>query len=59
MANLPMTREEALEFLRSMPQLESDMNHYLESEEIMRAVAEKLGEDVEYWGMIGLMHDVD
>lgn len=59
MNHLPITREEALAYLRSMPQLESDMNHYLETEAIMRALAEKFGEDVEYWGMLGLLHDVD
>jgi len=59
MNHLPITREEAIAFLRSMPQLESDMNHYLETEAIMRALAEKFGEDVEYWCMLGLMHDVD
>lgn len=42
-----------------MPQLDSDMNHYLETEAIMRALAEKFGEDIEYWGMLGLLHDVD
>lgn len=56
---LPISREEATELLKSMPQKESDMNHYLESEAIMRALAEKFGEDVEYWGMLGLLHDVD
>lgn len=56
---LPINRDEAVEFLKSMPQLESDMNHYLESEVIMRALAEKFSEDVEYWGMLGLLHDVD
>jgi len=56
---LPITREEALEFLKSMPQQESDMNHYLETEAIMRALAVKFGEDKEYWGMIGLLHDID
>jgi len=57
--SLPITREEAIELLKSMPQQESDWNHYLESEAIMRALAERFGEDVEYWGMIGLLHDVD
>ncbi|MCX6653931.1 MAG: HDIG domain-containing protein, partial [Candidatus Bathyarchaeota archaeon] len=59
MNHLPITREEAIAFLRSMPQLESDMNHYLETEAIMRALAEKFAEDVVYWSMLGLMHDVD
>jgi putative nucleotidyltransferase with HDIG domain len=59
MNRLPVTREEAITFLRSMPQLESDMNHYYETEAIMKALAEKFGEDIEYWGMLGLMHDVD
>jgi len=56
---LPISREEALVFLKSMPQLDSDMNHYLETESIMRSLAERLGEDSEYWGMLGLLHDVD
>ncbi len=55
----PISREQAVKFLKSIPQKESDMNHYLESEAIMRAVAEKFGEDIEYWGMLGLLHDVD
>ena len=57
--NLPITREQAIEFLKSMPQEQSDMNHYLETEAIMRALARHFGEDEEYWGMIGLLHDVD
>ena len=59
MVNLPITREEALELLKSMPQETSDMNHYLETEAIMRALAERFNEDKEYWGMLGLLHDVD
>lgn len=56
---LPITREEAISWIKSMHQLESDMNHYLETEAIMRALAEKFGEDIEYWGMLGLLHDSD
>lgn len=59
MADLPITRDGAVELLKGMDQQESDMNHYLETEAIMRALAEKFGEDVEYWGMVGLLHDVD
>ena len=57
--SLPMTRDGALELLKSMPQEDSDMNHYLETEAIMRALAKRFGEDEEYWGMLGLLHDVD
>lgn len=56
---LPINREQAIELLKKYPQEESDMNHYLESETIMRALAEKFEEDGEYWGMLGLLHDVD
>jgi len=59
MADLPITREEALELLQVMPQQASDMNHYLETEAIMKSLAEKFGENAEYWGMIGLLHDID
>jgi putative nucleotidyltransferase with HDIG domain len=59
MEDLPITREEALGLLRSMEQQDSDMNHYLETEAIMRALAKRFGEDADYWGMVGLLHDVD
>lgn len=54
-----ISRDQALKLLRSMPQQESDMNHYLETKAIMRALARHFHEDEEYWGMIGLLHDVD
>ncbi len=56
---LPISREEAINLLNSFPQEKSDKNHYLESEAIMRGLAKRLDEDVEYWGMLGLLHDVD
>ncbi len=58
-SNLPITREEAIKLLNSYPQEASDKNHYLESEAIMRGLAKHLNEDIEYWGMLGLLHDVD
>ena len=56
---LPINREQAIELLKKYDQKESDMNHYLESEAIMKELAKKLGEDEEYWAMLGLLHDVD
>jgi len=58
-SSLLISREEAIALLKSMPQLDSDMNHYLETEAIMRSLAEKFGDDIEYWGMLGLLHDID
>ena len=57
MNNLPITREEAINFLKSTPQLPSDMNHYLETEAIMHGLAEKFDENTDYWGMLGLLHE--
>ena len=59
---LPITREQAIEFLKSMPQQDSDMNHYIETEAIMKNLAKHFNLDEEeqnYWAMIGLLHDVD
>jgi len=58
---LPLTREQAIELLKKYnPEgNKADWNHFLESEVIMREVALKLGEDEDYWGMLGLLHDVD
>jgi len=56
---LPITREQAIEILKKYEQKDSDWNHYYASEAIMRKLAEKFGEDVEYWAMLGLLHDVD
>lgn len=54
-----ISREQALELLKKYNQKPANMNHYLESEAIMKALAKKLGEDENYWAMLGLMHDVD
>lgn len=58
---LPLTREQAIELLKKYNFREdrADWNHYLESEAVMKRLAERLGEDIEYWGMLGLLHDVD
>ncbi|TAL47771.1 HDIG domain-containing protein [archaeon] len=56
---LPLTREEALKLIEKYNKEKSDINHYLESEAIMGAIAKRLGEDEDYWKMLGLLHDVD
>lgn len=56
---LPITRQQAIELLKSFNPEPSEMNHYLESEAIMRGVAKHLNKDEEYYAMLGLLHDVD
>ena len=59
MANLPINREQAIELLKKYNKDSSDFNHFFETEAIMGALAKKLGEDEEYWRMLGLLHDID
>jgi uncharacterized protein len=35
------------------------MKHMLATEAIMRALARRLGDDEEEWGLAGLVHDID
>ena len=56
-----MTRDEALALVREYVKNEGLVRHMLSVEAAMRFYAEKLGEgeDVEKWGLIGLLHDFD
>lgn len=56
---LPISREDALRLVEEYNQDSQDIIHFLESEAIMRELATRLGEDVKYWGMLGLLHDID
>lgn len=53
------TREEAWSLLKEFNRSESLINHALAVEGVMRYMAAKHGEDVEQWGIIGLVHDLD
>ena len=53
------TREQALDFLKQKLKTPNLVKHCLASEAIMRALARRLGEDEELWGLLGLLHDVD
>jgi len=59
LADLSMSREEGLKLIKKHNKKETNLNHYLESEAVMRKLAAKLNQDVESWGMLGLMHDID
>lgn len=53
------TRAEALELFYEYTQSESLRKHGLAVEQVMRKMAEKYNEDVERWGITGLLHDFD
>ncbi len=58
MENRP-TREAAFALLSQYNQQESLIKHALAVEAVMRYFAEKSGDNVEKWGVIGLCHDLD
>jgi len=54
-----MTRDEAVVLWKLWNSDESLLHHALSTEAVMRHFARKYGEDAEYWGIIGLLHDID
>ena len=54
-----MKREEALEILKEYNKEEFHIRHALPVEGVMRYFAKELGEDEDYWGIVGLLHDID
>ena len=53
------TREEAFELLTEFTKSDSLVKHGIGVEAAMKAYARKYGEDVERWGIVGLLHDFD
>ncbi len=54
-----VTREEALRLLRDHVAGPDMIKHSLASEAVLSAMAVRLGEDREKWGIAGLLHDLD
>ncbi len=54
-----MNRQEALETVKKHVKNKNLIKHMLAVEVVMRALAERFGEDVDKWGLAGLLHDVD
>ena len=54
-----ISHENAIKFLHQHIQNANMRKHCLASQAVLRAIAMKLNEDPEEWGMAGLLHDID
>ncbi len=54
-----MTRDEALALLQEHVKQPNLVKHCLATEAVMRALAKRLNQDGEKWGLAGLLHDLD
>ena len=54
-----MDREKAVELLKKYNKEEFHIRHAYTVEGVMRYFAKELGYDEDFWGIVGLLHDVD
>jgi putative nucleotidyltransferase with HDIG domain len=54
-----MHRDEALELLKKHLKNKNLVKHCLAVEACMKAMAARLGQDLEKWGLAGILHDLD
>ena len=59
MPSNPPTRDEAMDLLTEFNKSDMLIRHALAVEGVMRHFARKFGADVEKWGVVGLLHDID
>jgi predicted hydrolase (HD superfamily) len=57
--NFMVTREEAFELLKKYNKEDFHILHGETVEGVMRYYAEEKGYDPEFWGIVGLLHDID
>ena len=56
---MELTREQALDLLKKYNKEPFHIQHALTVEGVMRWFAAENGEDADFWGLCGLLHDVD
>ena len=56
---MELTREQALALLQKYNKEAFHIQHALTVEGVMRWFAQENGEDAEFWGLCGLLHDID
>ena len=54
-----MNRKEAIDLLKKYNKEEFHLRHALTVEGVMRYFARENGEDEDFWGLVGLLHDID
>lgn len=54
-----ISREEAYNLVIEKVKQKNLVKHILAVEAVMRALAEHFGEDIDFWGLTGLLHDLD
>ncbi len=56
---MELTREQALDLLKKYNKEPFHIQHALTVEGVMRWFAQENGEDADFWGLCGLLHDID
>ena len=56
---MELNREQALDLLKKYNKEPFHIQHALTVEGVMRWFAQENGEDVDFWGLCGLLHDID
>lgn len=54
-----MMRDEAIRLVREHVKKENNIKHMISVGAVMRATAARLGEDLDRWELVGILHDID